>query len=295
MQRILFFLLILVVVTSGCVAGGGGAGVIIENFAPDFSSVFIEEDVNFRVKIKNAGSVDSPGGKVKILGMDDWGGGTGGAGGAGECTYTGKLLAAQPSFGTTGEVLVCDPFTFKAPKVPQGLPVTYQPTARLSYSYGSSIVKTLTLASQQELRRIENLGGALPAETTAVSSSPVTINVLTKGPIRVFTNGVKFPIEITVANTGGGVVCKGDHTACDTNDNWNRISITTTIGGKEESGCSKPDLTLFRGQSNSITCQVQLSIPQGGGILQKTIQVEASYGYFVDRLTTVTVNWRDIT
>lgn len=277
-------LLSLVILISGCTTGGtgGGAGVVIESFEPDFTSVFSGEQVTFHIKLKNTGSVSSGQGKVLLLGLEEWQTGTS----AGTDCPLNPLLAPEPAFGTSGQTQICE-ITRKAPVVPQGIPVTYQATARVTYGYGSSFVKTINIGSQEELRRIQTGGGALPSETTSASTSPIALNVVNKGPIRVFESSVKFPLEITVTNVGGGVVCKDNN--CDTPANWNNLRIRTRVGGQEESECSR-DLTLFRGQSNTITCSVEIQKPQSGGIIQKTIEVTSSYSYFYDSTIPIKVN-----
>lgn len=273
--------IVVILFVSGCVSLGGG-GVIIETFEPDFTSVFNDEPVTFRVKIRNTGSFPSPEGKVQILGLEEWNPVSG------ACSYK-ELIAPQPP-QTTGESKVCS-FTLKAPSVPQGLPVTYQPAARLSYSYTSQSLKTVTIGNQQEMKRLENTGGPLATETSFQSASPITITINIKGPIRVFDNNIKFPLDITLVNNGGGTVCIRDYTSCRDNTNWNTFTITTKLGATPVEECSKA-VTLFKGQSLSFTCQVPTGALPQTGIIKKTIVVESSYGYFFDTLTSVTVNWR---
>jgi len=274
-----FFLfpVLVVMLVSGCTTTPSGSGVVIENFEPDFNDVFSGEKISFQVKLRNTGSVDAKDVQVKLLGLEEWDGSK-------DCDVSGSLLAPSPTFGTTGEVHVCS-FSVTAPEVPKGLPVTYQVTARVSYAYGSSTIKTINIGSQAELRMIENLGTALPSETTSITTSPVALNIINKGPIRVFAGSVTFPLEITITNVGGGVVCKGD---CSNNENWNRIEIQTYKGSEPVPGCTE-EFTLFKGQSNTITCKANVDEPEVG-IVQQPIMVESSYNYFYDVMTSVRVN-----
>ncbi|MBI4021244.1 MAG: hypothetical protein HY369_03305 [Candidatus Aenigmarchaeota archaeon] len=269
-------LLVAVLLVSGCTASG--TGVVIEDFVADFSTVFVKEPVGFQVQVRNTGSQDSPGGEVRLLGLDDW------SGQAQPCTVPG-LLAGPP-----GEVFTCPTATLTAPDVPQGITVTYRPVARLAYSYTSTLLSQITVGTQDELRRIEQGGGTLPLDASASSASPILVTAKTQGPLRVFSGSVTFPLEITVTNQGGGVACKGDFTDCLDHQKWNALSFTTQIAGQKVDDCSR-SLTITQG-SNTIVCQATLTDIPSTGVLQKTISIQSTYGYFVDREIPVTVAWR---
>ncbi|MBL7160278.1 MAG: hypothetical protein ISS93_00295 [Candidatus Aenigmarchaeota archaeon] len=293
MQKIAVLPILAVLIVSGCVSTVGGNGVIIENFEPDFADAFGGEKITFQAKIRNTGSVGAKDVHAHVIGLGEWGAGT--TGGAKsdkiEMDCNGKkgvtLLPPQPDFGTTGEVAVCS-LLIQAPTPPKGLPVTYQPGLRVYYKYSSSVIKSINVGSQQELRRIQNTGAALPTETVSQTSGPVAITVVSKGPIRMFGSEVEFPVEITVSNVGGGVVCSSN--CDDKGSNWNRIKISTEFSGKQINDCSK-EFTLFRGQSNTIVCKLKISDAPTSGVIQKSVSVEASnYGYFIDSATSVEVN-----
>lgn len=279
-MRQFLYLLFIIVIFSGCTQVGGGSGVIIESFQPDFREVFPEEQVNFRVLLRNIGSVDARDIQVTLLGLEEW------KNNPSPCTE-GVLLAPQQSIASTGDTKSCQ-FSLRAPSVPPDIPVAYQATARVTYSYSSTFIKTVTIGSQDELRRIQDSGAALPSETAFATNSPLVIGVVNKGPIRVFEQSITFPVEITVSNAGGGVPCDP---SCQTNENWNKVRIAVSLGGDENflspSSCTKV-ITLFRGQSNTFTCHMTVEKPPVG-ILQKTIKAEAEYKYFFDATTPITV------
>jgi hypothetical protein len=285
---ILLILSTLIILTSGCTTVGTGNGIIIEVFEPDFTSVFIDEPVSFQVKIRNSGSVDSEKGEIKIMGLDKnkWG--------SEKSEEMGALLGADPVYGTDGETWTHIFKYDKAPEVPQGISVTYQPTARLTYEYTSNTIKSITVASQNELRNTQNLGNPLPSETVSTSSSPVAITIISKGPIRFWsdTSSVTFPLEIKIDNVGGGVVCN-NYASCGDTDSWNKIELDYEKKGIDLGKCLDGDIALFKGQTNTLTCKATISDLPDAGILQKTIKIEARYGYFVDKATSITVNWRE--
>lgn len=287
-------LLVLAVLISGCVVPGtttgGAGGVEIKSFETDWDQVYISEPVSFRVLVQNTGSVDSGDGKIDILGLEEWS--------KLECSPSlafDRLLAPNPDRGTAGEsfAVTC---TSEAPGVPSGLSVTYTPTARMSYGYSSDFVKSIVVASQEELRAIESRGTGLPSELISSSTSPISLSIETKGPIRFWsdTSKVEFPLEIRVNNVGGGIACLDS--ACET-ENWNKIKLTISGVDLDDVECqeyeNKGTLTLWQGRSNTIVCKASFNVGGITGAVQKNIQVHADYGYFVDKTIPITVNWRE--
>jgi hypothetical protein len=289
---------ILVVIMSGCTAPGlstgTGSGVVIEAFEPDFTNVYINEPVNFQIRVRNTGSFDTPGGKIRVLGLDDW------AGEISDITVPG-LIAPDATMGTAGESFSTT-VTVNAPSVSQGLSVDYKPSIRVAYGYASDTAKSITLISQNELRAIQSRGSALPAETTSTSKGPIAVSITTKGPIRYWEdlNKVTFPLEIQITNGGGGVACVGGSgrgDGCDKTDNWNKVGLRIR-GVDLEDECSgygdvSTDVSLWRGQSNTITCQASFDVSELLGPTQKVVKAETVYSYFIDASTAVKVNWRE--
>jgi len=300
----LLALLILVLSVAGCTVPGTstvtGNGVVIEAFEPDFPQAFAKESIQFQIRVKNTGSVDAEKVQAKLLGLEDWAKKTSTCQDTLDSTNGIKLLAPVPEQGVSGESESCI-WTYTAPETPQGLSVTYNPHVRLYYEYKSNTVKSITFASQQELRNIESSGKALPAETVSSTNSPVSITIVTKGPIRFWTEGgtgsVTFPLEIKIDNVGGGVVCSSVDD-CKNGRNWNKLKLTIKKSkGLESEDCKDyfngKEIELWRGQSNTIVCRVTVSELSTVGAVQRLVEAEANYGYFIDRSTSVTVNWRE--
>lgn len=272
--------ILLVILVSGCTGQPTvtGNGVVIDSFITDFPQVFSGEPTRFYVKIKNTGSSDAEDITVIMVGLDEWGGGTQ------ECDIE-RLIAPNPTYGTLGGEKICT-FTYNAPPVSQSIP--YQATTRLTYFYRSTVVKTVVIASQGELRRIQDLGTALPSETKEQSSSPIQLDVQVQGPIRYWEGQgqVEFPVTININNVGGGVVCSPD---CDDSNNWYRVAIDPDAG-TIKTDCDYTFITLYKGQSNTITCTATVGVGDIIGPAQKTIQVESEYDYMIDESITVTVS-----
>lgn len=289
--------LALVILVSGCTMPGltpvsGGAGVVIEAFEPDFSQIYSTENVQLQLKIKNSGSVDATGINLDIFGIDISDQGWRLQDTESTCSV-GKqedatLLAPDPARGTSGGSKSCI-FTYSAPtNIPEGLTMSFSPTVRVGYVYNSQIVKSLTLLPSEEARRLQQQGTSFPAETVSASSGPISLGITTKGPIRVFTNNIEFPLEITINNVGGGVAVTA--TNDDTPNNWNKVSLSIKApSGFELTDCSADQLvTLFKGQSNTITCNVRMTTAPTQPI-QVQFRAEADYFYFIEKSTSVQV------
>jgi hypothetical protein len=283
--------LLAVMIISGCTAipGGvpvSGGGVAIEAFEPDFPRLNTGETVQFRLSFRNKGSAESVVKSISISGADWLATGADMIDTCGPLANT-QLLPARPDLGTQGESRNCYwEFTVTKQKVniPEGLSITYTPIAKLSYTYRSSTIKSITIGTSQELRLLQDRGSALPAETTSKSSGPVDITIDSKGPIRVSGTEVSFPIEIKVTNTGGGIVCKTD---CNNAEEWNRMAITIDTGDMDND-CQTEEISLWKGQTNTIGCKVTIrGVPEGR--IQKLIQVSTGYEYLVEKTTSVTV------
>jgi hypothetical protein len=205
---------ILIIASSGCIStgnpAGSGQGVIIENFEPDFAKVYAGENFKLQAKVKNIGSVDAEKVYPKLFNV---------MGGTGqnfeiscqindECGCA-NLLAPDPERGTLGGSLSCI-WECKAPKgIEKGMTVTFNPSVRLYYIYNTNTIKSITIASQDELRTIQNEGKPLPSETVSTTSGPVQMDIVVNGPIRYLSDEgeVIFPININIQNTGGGTAC----------------------------------------------------------------------------------------
>ncbi len=281
-ETLLSLLLLLAVIpVSGCIGGQqitGGPGLVIEAFEPDFPQIYDGESVQLRALIRNRGSMRAGEIKAKISGAD-WIAGT-------ECTET-ELLPAVPENGIEGEVKTCQWNIKSNTNLPEGVSMTYYPILNVYYIYSTSTVKSITIGSADDIRRIQNTGGSLPSETTSSTSGPVSIDIVIKGPLRASENRINFPVEIRITNNGGGVVCidRCDET---NSENWNKLNLNINAGEPLELDCGDAsEISLWRGQSNTIGCKA--SISGQATLTQALITVTATYGYRIDKTTSITV------
>ena len=286
----------LITVVSGCTTtgpstGATGNGVVIENFEADFPQAFAGEKIQLQARVRNVGSVKAQNLRATVLGLD-WQG----------CSLPAwemkDLLAPDAVRGTAGESQTKIWQDCQVPgkdKVPAGLSITANPTLRLYYEISSHVLKSVTFASPAELRRIQNLNQALPAETLSATASPVALSIETKGPIRVFEDGVEFPVEVKLTNVGGGVACSGSRDDCQQGGHWNEVKLKIGVASGLQLQDCETDRTvvLWRGQSNSVVCTVKASgVDIKAGTVQKIIEASATYVYFVEKPTTIMVTGR---
>lgn len=312
---------------SGCTWPGttttSGAGVVVKEFAPEFTEIYAGEPVTFRMLVQNQGSVDAKNVHAELLGLDeDWcnpsqqcttsgGGRQEKLPNEEECKYGGtgfNMLAPDTQRGTSGASHICT-WTYKAPPIQKGFTITYTPIARTYYSYSGGVTKLITFGSSSELRRIQDSGGKLPTETKSQTSGPITVDIQTQGPIRFWSDEKKitFPLEVTINNVGGGVACSYDKIislsldACKKDEkNKNKVNIKIDLGTnskmslsttecQEFASTSGKQIALWKGQSNSMVCEVTATDLDTQSTSQKSISVQAYYEYYTDTSSSIKV------
>jgi hypothetical protein len=282
---------------------GTSGGVVIEDFSPDLSEVYTGEPIKFTLKVRNTGSVESEKTFAELLGLDeDWYDDFEERfPNEAECRYDGSgfdLLPPSPDHGTQGESHICT-WDYDAPSdIINGASVSYDATARVFYTYRTEVVKSVTLASREEMISMQQQGRTLPADTISSTSSPVSVTVDTTSPIRVFDDVATFPIEISIENVGGGVPCRENECKKTGEEKWNEIKLSIALPdgiSMAGTGCNSFSgngdyISVWPGKPNKITCDVSVDANDLTGPTQKAIRVSAEYSYFVDKTITVLVS-----
>jgi hypothetical protein len=308
LNKFLGLSIILTILVSGCIGTQTsvttGNGIIIEEFEPEFSQVYSEEPVYFRLKMKNIGSVKAESVHAELLGIDkDWNQGEEMLPIEKECQHTGEgfsLLPPTPDIGVEGESHVCT-WKYTAPTLPQGLSMTYAPTARVFYKYNSEVIKSITIVPRAQWKILKDQGKPLPTETMSSTNAPISLDIETHGPIPSWSETVTFPLAIKIDNIGGGIVCSGNPSnGCKlTNENWNKLKlkIIPKTAGVTVSNCNKyvqklGEISLWKGRSNTITCKITVTGLKTTSSTQVLINVHAEYTYLIDEATSITVTSR---
>lgn len=271
------FLAVIVLFTSGCVdlnflpsnVVSFGSGISIINFEPEIDTAYSNEKVNFMLKIKNTGSFEASG-AVKID-VGEW-----------RCLTSSsgdfdKLIPPSEERGTEGQEMVFK-WECTAPDIEEGIDVPFQARAEVEYEYKTVTSKSITLLPTRELITLRDSGKALPSELVSTTHSPVSVNVLIEGPIRIVdgSTSVEFPVTIEVKNAGNGVV------------QGSEVKIDVKGEGLTQQGCNIEELHLWRGQSQSVTCKMK-SMGLQNVITQGRIVVTADYTYTTTATTAITV------
>jgi len=324
-MKILVFLFAIIAI-AGCttttITTTSGNGIVIEAFGPDLPQAVPGELVNFDVRIRNTGSVTVTNVFGELLGLDeDWYDATEQPYGGGpwegvtdrwkrpnqlECRsglggFT--LLPPDPSFGTQGQEHVCT-WTYEVPQgiLPRGLSLTYNPIIRIFSTTHTEVVKEITILPREELVRLQTQGGALPIDTISSTSSPVSIDVTTNGPTRVIGDKVVFDVTFTIKNQNDGIVCSeiiDIHNTCNhrnpnapnADPKWNELIFSVVDQSNLQfTDCIFPmKISLFKGERNSITCEMTLSGVQSNVPVTQTIRVRADYSYLTDKESAITI------
>jgi hypothetical protein len=291
------------VLVSGCTGPQtpAGSGIVIEDFVPYPSEMYSGESFNLQLMVRNTGSFDARNVRFELSNI-------GTAYGnkeleivcETECPHViDRFLAPDPQAGTTGESMTCIWKCFAPEEIPRNERLVFNPNDRVHYYYESSIVKSVTIASEDELRSLLMQGRSLPSETTSLTEGPIRLGIQMRSPVKYSekANEVTFPISISIENVGGGVAC---YPSCSNPANRDRVLLE--MG--PESGMILKDcgtwmyneVDLWEGRARTVVCDGEISLfsetgDKWGGlnILRKTLNMKATYEYFTDASASMTV------
>ncbi|MFH1364871.1 MAG: hypothetical protein ABIH52_04440 [Candidatus Aenigmatarchaeota archaeon] len=285
-MRLLILIPVVLIFISGCTTqpiAPAGVGLVIINFEPDFTEVFSTERVDFIARIKNNGVIPAEFITTEIVGIEDW---KFLLHKQPECATGFGLVESSGFAGTEGETKTCT-WTYEAPRVPEGLSVTYTPVLRAYYDYTSTTISSVSIVPRNELRRLQDTGQQLPITVTGSTGGPVSIGLSTE-PIISFEDTVVFPLKITITNADKGVACYKP--SCEQYFNQDRVKLSFDMDPHLHLlDCSEMEISLYKGQSNSVTCKVEaIDIPINS-IVKRPITVTAEYEYLIEKSTQIVV------
>jgi hypothetical protein len=280
------------VLISGCTNTTGptfGNGVTILNWEPSLSSVESGDNLQLRLRVQNQGELTANSVTAAITGIDpnDWR--------ISSPTQSVNLAPpdrVQATQGETREFL----FDAVAPGIPKGTTQPFTPQARVFYVYRTTASKLVTVVNDQELQRLQDQGKTLSSKDTVTSAGPLKVTINTGKFIKVKEAGWgfsrTFPITIDIQNVGGGVVSTQGMSMSANPDYKVVFSINQpgglTITCNPSSNYISNSVTMWKGQSASVTCNVQITNTPLSSV-DKNIIVTLDYSYYIDASTTVTV------
>jgi hypothetical protein len=166
------------------------------------------------------------------------------------------------------------------------------------YDYQTQAVKPITLVDVDELRRIIQQGKTLPGEATRSSAGPLSVEIRTGDFVKTQSYDDPFPLNVFITNDlweSGGSVYEGSGYYGSYYEDIQypvKVKISLPDGMRLESGesCSSSGewVNLWKGKSAEITCEVRIDNPPDFRV-EKLIQVELEYTYFLDASTTLRV------
>jgi hypothetical protein len=282
------------VAISGCTQTSGpssGPGIVILNWEPTFSSVESGDNLQLRLQIQNQGTLVAQDVRAVLTGIstDEWG----------------LALQSTKSFGdlipyntvqqTAGEERQTT-FDLVAPTLKKGTVLTYNPQVRVYYHYKTTAIKPITLVNENELKRLQDQGETVTSGDTQSSSGPLKVTMTTGKFIKAKDYGFSkniFPITIMIQNTGGGVV-----STMNVPENDYKVNVKVDFPSRLTGDCGTGgifmggDVTLWKGQDTTLTCQVHINTPPLA-TEEATIKVTLEYDYYTESKTAITVTGTD--
>ncbi len=297
-----------VLLVSGCTGisnpfGGGagvsGAGIVIKTFEPSLSSLESNDPVRLHLEVQNMGGVIGSAGAV-LMGItpQEWDA-------FGTDQLIGELLPADEERGTEGGIGTVD-WDLLAPDLQRGERRTYEPIARVFYSYETNVRKSITFLSSDEVRRAAQNGDSVTAGVTSVSAGPLDVNVNAGNYVRTKDDTWDqpyFPIEIRITNSGGGQIAGDNYPiGIEVIEPAGTVIMGDCPGQAQQewggnyrylpSGINLPFspriVYLWDGKETTITCRLKVIDPPEFREV-RDLQVKLEYIYFQDAKVPINV------
>ncbi len=287
-KELMLFSVVSIIFLAGCARGPEGptgAGVIIQSFAPDVSTVDSGTPVSFILSVKNVGGKPATNAHAVLFGLSDkWTDAIMDPDKDKLESIATPLVAADPTTGLPGEEATKVWTVDKTPL--SSTDITYDANVRVQYTYKTESTGFVRVVSSDYLRTNPDVQrGVTNSQTTA---GPLVVNFFARSPVVTDTNKA-VRLQIEVQNVGGGKTFAGGAITPSqpvTTTMLNKIKIT--IG--DSATCKVPiqnkDVLLIGGKSAIINCEKDVATTTFTDI---TFPVTIDYGYFVDSATQVTV------
>ncbi|HLC59756.1 MAG TPA: hypothetical protein VJH34_04510 [archaeon] len=315
-KKVLILFLASIVILSGCTSAGNKStattsanGVIVTKFAPDFNEIASGDSATLSLSIQNVGGAEATNLQAQLFG--GIGVGTGWA-----VTPVAATVDIKPSIlkptdtvnnlpgeNADSEWQLTSPSDLKTT-------TSYTAGVRVYYDYGTHSSATLRFFSNNYLKTLPTAQYQSLIKTAGVvsqssSSGPVSISYSSGSrPLVVSTGAGTFSMQVTFNNVGNGNTYDLNAT---TESNLNLVSYKLiprgdlTITCPDGDGIS-PDVTWTKDSTTTDTVKLsggktkvlfcQITNPGDTGVdntKDYSIDVEATYGYFVESQTAINV------
>jgi hypothetical protein len=262
-------LVVAVVVISGCTGltgltgGGSGGAITIRSFTISDTNVEPRSTSYLELTLENTGGQTARGVNINLMGLtDEWG------------IYPSRSISVgdmAPKIRDQAGQKEVITWTLTAPEkdVQQSYPIT----AAVSYNFDSKYNANFKVVSY-DWYRLKNDKGGISSE--GYTDGPITIRVTTQSS---YISGGRYPVIINIQNTGSGRVYMG---SISNQQDLDRMAVT--VSG---AACRNTEVRLADGKSASLYCYIEAPITSGYKIYP--VEVSATYSYFVDSTTSVTL------
>ncbi len=301
MKKILILVAVSAILfSSGCIEGMDffgregkevtTTGVVVNEFAPDFSEVESGDKFDLYLEIENTGGAEATDVWAHLYGYDVL-----------EKDYEfGTLEPPDEDAGIPGEIKDCTWEDIIAPSYPEGVVYEYKPRLRLMYDYKTLASANLNLLTKTEYRRLKERNQlSIEPITTQVTKGPVSIEINARNPIIIddfSEDKISFRVNINII--GKGTVFKYSHDNSNFNledDELDKIIIKIDADGVSDSPgvetCKafrqEQEISMRRGKTYVYSCE--LTPEEFSARRTIPISVEIKYGYFEEYTTTITV------
>jgi len=191
-------------------------------------------------------------------------------------------------------------WSLTSPTLAAGQSQNYIFIGRVYYDYQTNVGGIVWVYSQAESDAARAANRALNKATFSGTSGPVALTVkASPDPVILSPGETTFTMTIKVSNVGGGtlyrsggvVYASGSESTTLTTDELNRVSISITAPGFTVPATCTGEQELVGGKDLTLTCDMTVNTPPTT-FEGFPITVTATYGYFSERTTSVTVTGR---
>ena len=303
MSRNLLFLLVAVLLAaSACIQAGRTVkvsstdGLVINEFSSDLSRYERNEKPNLYLEVENVGGTSAKNVKLYILGAT-WD--------SNPCPPPNEACPTElastmspPDMSVVpavpGDLISrtwdLDPYS----ELPEGVEVPITVVARIEYDYSSNGVVTVPVLTKEEYKLRTERNMPIPeAPNVTNSAGPIHIDLDPRGlPIILSSVPTETSLRIYLRNVGSGAPITGNEVGKMTIGlSIDGLGATfTTCGGKTVNEKTVTlSVTLRRGESITIPCNVKLAESPKAGHDYFSIIFNTNYTYFIEKPLTFTV------
>lgn len=298
-----------VLLVAGCSApgfdmGGGsaivGRGLEILSFSAEPSTAYSGAGVRLTMELENKGGHTVPSAQSMIFltgtNFNKWGGTSGKTyNSLGVDMKTDDIVRNVPA--NTKKIT----WSLTAPQLTAGQTETDTFIARVYSEYQTSINGNIWAYSEAEADAARTSGRSLYAPSFTQTAGPIGLSIsMNPNPLVLYSGERTFSLSIRISNSGSGTIYypgsvsyTGSQSVKIPSENMNRVKLAVIVDGASVADCES-NQELIDGKDTTAVCTVTLS-KAVDTFESHAVNIVASYGYFTERMATVTVQGKGTT